>query len=206
MTPRPRGQLTYAQAHSPHRALRRPPLEKINAALRSFPHRTAHAFAQVTPEKVKPVTAVRQVDYPRLLRMQLEPESREHVPHASSRFLNLRLRVTHDHKWSGALARWCTGVPWLCPPFPASCPCRPHHHSVSKCPLIKPDGTISVIRLPDRVHRVACGSGAQRCRGADTAPPSGRRWEGMPETPYHVVCVSAAGSSRVSYRRTSPPS
>src|SRR5205809_2447449 len=36
--------------------------------------------------------------------------------------------------WSRALARWCAGVPWPSPPFPASCPCRQHHHSVSNAP------------------------------------------------------------------------
>jgi hypothetical protein len=36
----------------------------------------------------------------------------------------------------------------------------------------QPDVTISVIRLSDRVHQVACGSAAQSCRATDTARPS----------------------------------
>src|SRR5205809_1159248 len=39
-------------------------------------------------------------------------------------------------------------------------------------PLIKPDVTISVIRLSDRVHRVASSGPARSCRATDTARPS----------------------------------
>ena len=45
-------------------------------------------------------------------------------------------------------------VPWLCPPFPASCPCRVGHHSVSGPRHIEPDRRISRIRLTARVSSI----------------------------------------------------
>src|SRR5205809_444625 len=50
---------------------------------------------------------------------------------------------------------------------PSSAPSLRLHH-----PLIKPDVTISVIRLSDRVHRVASSAPARSSRATDTARPS----------------------------------
>src|SRR2546430_2083517 len=46
-------------------------------------------------------SSAREVDRSRLLRMQLEPETREYQLHAPSRLLDLRLRVAHHHKIIG---------------------------------------------------------------------------------------------------------
>src|SRR5947208_1327878 len=105
-----------------------------DALPRPFPDRTAHALAQMTAEKVEALATAREIDQSRFLRMQLEPEPREHGAHPLPGFLDRRFRVAHHHEWSGALTRWCTGAPWLCPPLPASCPCRCHHHSVFSAP------------------------------------------------------------------------
>ena len=45
----------------------------------------------------------------------------------------------------GAVA--CRAAARLCPPFPASCPCRERHHSVSDPRHIEPDRRVSRIRL-----------------------------------------------------------
>src|SRR5919106_1349530 len=76
-------------------------MQVIDALPRPFPDRPAHAFAQVAPEKVEALATAREVDQSRLLRMQLESESRQHRAHATSRFLDLRLRVTHHHEVIG---------------------------------------------------------------------------------------------------------
>jgi hypothetical protein len=67
----------------------------------SFPDRPAHALAQVAAEKVEALATVREIDESRLLRMQLEPETCEHMTHTPSRFLDVRLRVTHHHEVIG---------------------------------------------------------------------------------------------------------
>src|SRR5436190_10898684 len=71
---------------------------------------------------------------PRLVVGQLQVESREPPPQISVEPFRVPLVLETRHKWSRALARWCAGVPWPSPPFPASCPCRQHHHSVSNAP------------------------------------------------------------------------
>ena len=134
MTAPARRQVSHACAHPSHGARGRPSMQVVDTFPRPFPYRAAHALTQVTPEKVEAFAATREVDCSGLLRMQLEPETREHAAHPPLGLLDRRFRVAHDHEWSGALTRWCTGAPWLCPPFPASCPCRCHHHSVFSAP------------------------------------------------------------------------
>ena len=51
----------------------------------------------MTPQEIEALTATRQVDHPRLLRMQLQPEPGQHQAHPLSRRLDRRLRVAHDH-------------------------------------------------------------------------------------------------------------
>ncbi len=96
--------------------------------------------------------ALRQVHPPSLLLVHFDLERRQFLTESSfdrrSQPVLSRVRVYEDHEWSGALARWCPGAPWPCPPFPASCPSRRHHHSVSnacRSPKGRPDvvGTIS---------------------------------------------------------------
>ena len=101
MTPRAGRQRSYTSAHPRHGARRRPALQVVDASPRPLPERPAHALAQVTPEKVEALAATREVDRPRLLRMQLEPEPREHRADPASRFLDRRGRVAHDHEIIG---------------------------------------------------------------------------------------------------------
>src|SRR5437868_2532584 len=72
-------------------------MQVIDALSRPFPDRTAHALAQMTAEKVETLAPAREIDQSRLLRMQLEPEPREHGAHSRAGFLDRRLRVAHDH-------------------------------------------------------------------------------------------------------------
>jgi hypothetical protein len=101
MAPRAGCQCSHAGAHRRHGALRRTPMQVEDALPRPLPDRPAHALAQMAPEEVEAVASTREVDRPRLLRMELEPESREHEAHASSCFLDVRLRVTHHHEVVG---------------------------------------------------------------------------------------------------------
>ena len=94
-------QVSHAGAHPRHRTLRGPPLEIVDTLPCPLPDGPAHALAQVTSEEVKPVAAAREVDRPRLLRMQFEPEPSQHEAHSLTGFLDLRLRVAHDHKVIG---------------------------------------------------------------------------------------------------------
>ena len=55
----------------------------------------------MTPQEIEALTATRQVDHPRLLRMQLQPEPGQHQAHPLSRRLDRRLRVAHDHEVVG---------------------------------------------------------------------------------------------------------
>ena len=62
--------------------------------------------------------------------------------------VSFRQACVHLARRSGrGPARWCAGCPWLYPPFPASCPFRACHHSVSGPRHIEPDRRISRIRL-----------------------------------------------------------
>ena len=98
MAPRAGGQLAHTQAHPRHRARRRPALEIVDATTRPLPQWPTHALAQMAAEKVETLASTREIDRPRLLRMELEPEPREHEAHPTSRFLDVRFRVAHDHK------------------------------------------------------------------------------------------------------------
>ena len=98
VTPGARRQVTHAGAHSRHRTLRRTPLEVEDALPRPLPDRPAHALAQVAPQEVKPLAPTREFDRPRLLQMELEPQTREHGAHPLPGLLDLCLRVTHHHE------------------------------------------------------------------------------------------------------------
>src|SRR5688572_19065518 len=76
-------------------------MQVVDALPRPFPDRTAHALAQMTAEKVEAPATPREIDQSRLLRMQLEPETREHDAHSLAGFLNRRFRVAHDHEIVG---------------------------------------------------------------------------------------------------------
>src|SRR5437763_15448016 len=72
-----------------------------DALPRPFPDRTAHALAQMTAEKVEALATAREIDQSRFLRMQLEPEPREHGAHPLPGFLDRRFRVAHHHEIVG---------------------------------------------------------------------------------------------------------
>src|SRR3954465_14925319 len=72
-----------------------------DASPRPLPHRSAHALAQVTSEKVESLASAREVGHSRLLRMQLESETREHRAHPLAGYLDLALRVTEHHEVVG---------------------------------------------------------------------------------------------------------
>ena len=101
MAPASRREISHTRAHPTHRSPRRPPLQVEDTLPRPLPDRPAHALTQVTPEKVETLPTTREVDHSRLLRMQLKPEPREHVVHATPRFLDLRLRIAHHHEVIG---------------------------------------------------------------------------------------------------------
>src|SRR5262249_34745508 len=73
-------------------------------------------------------------DNPSLHGMKPQTALRKAATDGIQHLTSFLLRPTVDDGWSGALARWCPGAPWPSPPFPASCPCRRHHHSVSSAP------------------------------------------------------------------------
>ena len=102
-------QRSHPRTHLPQRPLRWPPLQIVDALPRPYPEGPAHALAQMTPEEVESLAAAREVDQPRLLRVQLKPETSQHDTHPSSRFLDRRLRVAHDHEIVG-VANQCAQV------------------------------------------------------------------------------------------------
>src|SRR4051812_23058857 len=69
-----------------------------DASPRPLPHRSAHALAQVTSEKVESLASAREVGHSRLLRMQLEAETLEHRAHPLTGCLDVALRVTEHHE------------------------------------------------------------------------------------------------------------
>ena len=71
----------------------------------------------MAPEEVEALAPARKVDRPRLLRMQLEPEPREHEAHAPSRFLHLRFRVAEHHEIVG-IADQCAHMRTSVFPYP----------------------------------------------------------------------------------------
>ncbi len=93
-----RRQLPYASTHPCRRARGRPALQVIDAAMRPCPQRPAESLAQMTPEEIEALATAREIDQPRLLRLQLEPETREHGAHPLPGFLDRRFRGTHHHK------------------------------------------------------------------------------------------------------------
>src|SRR5687768_6385691 len=86
VTPRAGRQGAHTSAHPRHRARGRPPMQEEDTAMRAFPNRSAHALVQVAAEKVEARATAREIDGSRLLRMQLEPETREHGAHALTSF------------------------------------------------------------------------------------------------------------------------
>ena len=91
-----RGHLTDRGPHLRHGTPRRPALERVDASPRPLPDSTAPAFAQMAAEKVDALAPVREVDHPRLLRMQPKPEPGQHQANPASRFLNRYLCVADD--------------------------------------------------------------------------------------------------------------
>ena len=75
MTPTSGGERPHAGSHLLHRTPRRPSVQVVDASPRPYPDGTAHALVQMTPQEIEALTATRQVDHPRLLRMQLQPVS-----------------------------------------------------------------------------------------------------------------------------------
>ena len=57
-----RGQRPHAGSHLLHRTPRRPSVQVVHASPRPCPDGTAHALVQMTPQEVKALTAIRQVD------------------------------------------------------------------------------------------------------------------------------------------------
>jgi len=62
-------QVSDARSHLTHSALRRPPLQEVDALPRPLPDRPAQPLAQVTPQKVEALASPREIDGPGLLRM-----------------------------------------------------------------------------------------------------------------------------------------
>jgi len=90
----------HALLYPVHGALRRPSLQVVHPSVYLLPQRPAHARAQVTAEKVEPLATMREVDLSRFLRVQLQPEPREHCSHVLLGLLARGLRVAHDHESS----------------------------------------------------------------------------------------------------------
>ena len=89
------GQLLHALPHPLHAALRRPALEEVDALARPLPDRSAHALAQVAAEEVEALLAPGEIHPPRLVRVQLQTEPREHFAHALLGLLARRRRAAH---------------------------------------------------------------------------------------------------------------
>jgi hypothetical protein len=68
-----------------------------------------------------------------------------------------------DRRSGRGPARWRTGCPCLYPPFPASCPCRVRHRSVSGPRHIEPDRPISGIRLTAKASSIGVMNPFDRC-------------------------------------------
>src|SRR5512138_244578 len=75
--PVPSGQLLHALPHPLHAAMRRPALEEVDTLACLLPDRTAHPLAQVAAEEVESLFATREIDSPRLVRVQFEPKPGE---------------------------------------------------------------------------------------------------------------------------------
>src|SRR5262249_10357524 len=80
--PAPPGLLLHALPPPIHAALGGPALEKVQALALLPPDRPAHTLAGVAAEEVEPPLAPGEIDPPRLVRMHLQPEPREHLAHA----------------------------------------------------------------------------------------------------------------------------
>src|SRR5436190_21671660 len=72
--------LLHALLHALHAALRRPPLEEVDATALPLPDEPAHALVQVAAEKVEALPSTAQVDLPRLVRVQLQSQPCEDRP------------------------------------------------------------------------------------------------------------------------------
>jgi hypothetical protein len=89
------GQFLHALPHPLHGAHARPALEEVDLPAFLLPDPTAHPLVQVAAEKVEALVASREVHLPRLLRVQLQTETRHHVLHASLGLLDIPSRPAH---------------------------------------------------------------------------------------------------------------
>src|SRR5712692_1574582 len=95
--PVPAGQLLHALSDPLHAAMGRPALEEVDTLACLLPDRTAHPLPQVTAEEVETLFTPREIDLPRLVRVQLQTEPVQDLPDPGLGLLaRLRRAAQHD--------------------------------------------------------------------------------------------------------------
>src|SRR6266496_3569190 len=113
--PVPSGQLLHALSDPLHAAMGRPALEEVDTLALLLPDRTAHPLPQVTAEEVESLLAPREVDPPRLVRVQLQTEPVQDLPDPGLGLL-ARLRRAAQHDEIVRIAHQCAQTDTLLRP------------------------------------------------------------------------------------------
>jgi hypothetical protein len=78
--------------------LRRLPMQEVQAFPVTLPDGPAQSLVQMAAEEIEALFAVVELHSPRLLRVQLEPETLQDDPDACLGLLARRLRLADDHE------------------------------------------------------------------------------------------------------------